>query len=375
MNSLKNNRLARSFIKYTSIDSESFNEREFADVVKAELTELGLEVEEDNAGDKIGGNTGNIYGFLKGNVDAEPILFTAHMDTVKPGNGKEPQIDDEGKFTSKGETVLGSDDVSGIVEILEAIRRIKENGKDHGDIEVIFSVAEEQHCLGASAFDYSKLKSKIAYVMDMHGEIGTAAFQAPTLIVFDVEMTGRSAHAGFEPNMGINAIAATADAITKIEQGLLPNDITLNVGKICGGKATNIVSDFCECHGEIRGFDTEIVKARLGEVENRFMESAKAFGAECRFYTNTRFLSYCTPRDHEVSTLFEKGCRMSGMEPVFVNTKGASDNNIFDAKGIVGLVLACGMQNIHTTDEYVYLKDMEKATEIVYNIILAAADK
>ena len=118
-------KLINDFCRLVEIDSESLNEREMADALKAELKALGFEVTEDNAGRTAGGTAGNLFAVLKGDPDVEPLLLSGHMDTVKPGIGKKAVIDAEGRITGNGRAVLGADDLSGVVEILEGVRLAK----------------------------------------------------------------------------------------------------------------------------------------------------------------------------------------------------------------------------------------------------------
>ena len=102
------------------------------------------------------------------------------MDTVEPGTGKKPAADG-GKIRSNGETVLGADDVAGIVCILEALRAIRENNIEHGDILAVFTVAEEGGLLGAKNLDYGRIHAKYCFVLDSEGPIGTVAVKAPSI--------------------------------------------------------------------------------------------------------------------------------------------------------------------------------------------------
>ncbi|NLC03588.1 MAG: peptidase M20, partial [Tissierellia bacterium] len=83
-------RLLERFLKYVQIDSPTKFERDFADYLQKEMTEMGLSVSMDNAGEKVGSNSGNLVAKLKGNTQSQPILFSAHMDTVSPGIGIKP---------------------------------------------------------------------------------------------------------------------------------------------------------------------------------------------------------------------------------------------------------------------------------------------
>src|SRR5665648_134601 len=136
-------RLLAEFIELLRIDSPTKNERQIADHLKDRLKSLGMVVTEDKAGIAIGGNCGNVFAYLHGNLPKAPILLlSAHMDTVQPCLNIEPVLN-AGLITSAGSTILGADDKSGIAPILEALRTIKEKNIPHGDIQVVLSVAEE----------------------------------------------------------------------------------------------------------------------------------------------------------------------------------------------------------------------------------------
>ena len=122
-------RLVNEFLELTGIDSLTKKERKMADALKARLEVMGYEVYEDDAGKKVGGEAGNIICTVKGTKKVPAIMFAAHMDTVEPGIGKKAVIDGD-IIRTDGSTVLGGDDVSGIVCILEALRVIKETGRN-----------------------------------------------------------------------------------------------------------------------------------------------------------------------------------------------------------------------------------------------------
>lgn len=113
-------RMIEEFTSLVRIDSLTMQERKMADTLKRKLENLGLTVYEDDTGEKIGGNAGNLLCTLKGEKDVCPVLLMAHMDTVIPGLGKVPVI--EGNIVkTDGTTVLGGDDAGGIECILETI--------------------------------------------------------------------------------------------------------------------------------------------------------------------------------------------------------------------------------------------------------------
>ena len=126
-------RITETFCDLVRVDSIAGQERQMADTIKAKLTALGYEPWEDDAGQTIGGNAGNVIVKVPGNTNAAPILFMAHMDTVEPGHGKVPVIEGD-LIKSDGTTILGGDDLAGVACILEAIHVLSENYIPRGDI-------------------------------------------------------------------------------------------------------------------------------------------------------------------------------------------------------------------------------------------------
>lgn len=160
-------RLVNDFLELVTVRGETKNERLIAEKIKSELAEMNLQAVEDDAGSKIGGNTGNLLVNIPGNVEGAPsLLFAAHMDTVPLAVGVKPQIKD-GYITSDGTTALGGDNRAGVAEILEAVREIKEHNLPHGDLQLLFTVAEEGGLLGARALDPKVLTADYGFAVDV----------------------------------------------------------------------------------------------------------------------------------------------------------------------------------------------------------------
>lgn len=370
MNSyIQTERMISEFQELVSIDSISFRERKMADILKEKLEDLGLSVYEDDAGKKYGSDAGNLYGFLKGTLSGPPVLFSAHMDTVEPGIGKKAVIRADGKITSDGTTVLGADDVAGITSILEAVRCIREHDIPHRDIEILFPIAEETYVQGSSVFDYRKLRAKEAYVMDLSGEVGTASLQEPTLISFRAAVHGKASHAGFSPEQGIHGIAVSAEAVTKIRQGRVDEDTTVNIGKICGGTATNIVPDMVVLEGEVRSYVHEKALRQIEHIRSVFAETAEKYGASCEVEAQIHLYAYRVSEEEPVVKHFLKACEDLDIKSRLVSTFGGSDNNSFLRNGICGIVLACGMHQVHTVKEYTRPEEMAQCASILFQLM------
>ena len=95
-------RAVDEFQELTAIDAPSFGERQMADRLIVKLKELGFEVEEDNAGKHFGGNAGNLYAYLPGDLPGDSVLLSGHMDTVEPSKGKKGIIGEDGVIRSAG---------------------------------------------------------------------------------------------------------------------------------------------------------------------------------------------------------------------------------------------------------------------------------
>ncbi len=358
-------RLKSEFAEFVSIDAESYAEEKMAACVREKLTQIGFEVQTDQKG--------NLYGRLAGDLPEEPLLLSAHLDTVKPGRGKSAVFHEDGTITSGGDTVLGADDAAGLAEILEGIRTVREAGLKHRPIEILFPVEEEVCGGGSACADYSRIRAREAYVLDLSGDIGTAAFRAPTILYFTATINGKASHAGFAPEDGIHAIALMSQAVSRIPQGRIRdgsgNVMTLNIGVVSGGVATNIVPENCSCQGEIRGFDNQAVLKRAEELRALFEKTAAEAGAVCSFQTEIQMTAYETDRDAPVTQRFLGACQRLGLKGELIETYGGSDQNNFALHGISGLVLSCGMREVHSVREYIFTEDLVMGAGLVAELV------
>lgn len=368
-------RLIHQFEALVSIDAESYYEDAMRDYLKMQLTGMGIDVEEDDAGEKLkprsgrtGSVPGNLHAYIKGTLPGEPILFAAHMDTVRPGNGKKAVIHEDGIITSDGTTVLGADDEAALAEILEMLRTIKENHLEHRDIEIVFPVAEEPYAQGSGLLDYSRIRAKMAYCLDDSGPIGLCAPAAPAIIQYRIKVHGKAAHAGFNPQLGHNAIQAAALAITRIPQGHVDDASTVNIGFMKGGTAKNIVPDYVELEGEMRSMKNENAQHWEDVIRDAFASAAKEYECTVESDFEKMFSAYRTQTDEEVSMRYVQACENLGIPWKFEDTFGGSDNNHFSEHGIRGLVIACGMNNCHTVKEWTSVDDLCRAADLILQL-------
>lgn len=359
-------RLIETFQRLVSIDAPSFGERRMADVLKEELAWLGFTVEEDDAGSYYGGDAGNVYGFRRGTIPGAPLLFSTHMDTVDPAKGKKALLGADGCITSDGTTVLGADCMSGTAAILEALREIEEEGGECRDLEVIFFIGEEKHLRGSEIFDYSRVKAKESYILDLTGPVGTAACQAPTLIQFQIEVRGRAAHAGLSPETGIHAVAIAAKAVARMELGRVGEGMTVNIGAIHGGEnSSNIVPELCNLVGEVRSYSHEQAVEQTRKIEELFKEEAEKAGGSSRMDSQILIRAYRTPEEHISVIRFRRACEKLGIPCTLIKTFGGSDQSNLFHHGIPGPVLSSAMELVHSCQEYTEVSELMKLTELV----------
>ncbi|MGE5677758.1 MAG: M20/M25/M40 family metallo-hydrolase [Pseudomonadota bacterium] len=361
-------RMVSEFLEMVKTSSLSLKEGSFAALLSEKLGAMGFEVYIDKAGELSGGNTGNVLGRLKGTLDNQPVLLCAHMDTVVPGENIKPEIRD-GVIYSDGTTILGGDDKAGIAAILEAVRYLKENGIPHGDIEVAFTIAEESGMYGAKNLDYGWLKSKLAFVLDSGGNVGTVITQAPAQYKIYTTIRGKAAHAGVAPENGISAIQVAARAVDKMKLLRIDQETTANIGSITGGGPTNIVCDRVELAMEARSLVMSKLEAQVKHMLECIDSACTEFGAE---HDTRHLLSYPEvnlPSDAEVVKLAVAAAKRIGVEPCLKSTGGGSDTNVMNGKGLKAVTLGIGMSNVHTTSEYIAISDIEKTAELVAAIM------
>ncbi|MEA2088037.1 MAG: M20/M25/M40 family metallo-hydrolase [Candidatus Caldatribacteriota bacterium] len=362
-------RLVESFMELVKIDSVSREEKAVANFLVKKLKDLGLEVTVDRAGEKVKSNSGNIIARLKGSVKkATPIMFSAHMDTVVPGKNIKPICDGE-KIVSGGETILGADDKAAIAALLEALHIIKENNIPCGDIEIVFSICEEIGLHGAKNLDISDLNARMAFVLDCGGEVGEIISSAPSQNSLKIIIHGKSAHAGSNPEEGINAIQVAGFVLSRMKLGRIDEETTTNIGIISGGKATNIVPDKVTLEGEVRSRNEEKLEKYTEQLKKIAEDTAQEFKAKAEVKINREYYCYNLSADDQVVKIAMKAAKDMGLEPELHPSGGGSDANVFNKKGFPSVDLAIGMEKVHTVDEYILVKNLKNTAKYILSII------
>ena len=376
---INKDRLADTFKFLVEIDSVSGCEKEISEALRKIFMSMGAEIYTDKAGEAMGTSAGNLIVKFQGETNVEPMLLNAHMDTVEPGRGIRAELKN-GIFTSSGETILGGDDKSAIAILIEVMRVLKENNITHGPIEIVLTVCEEIGLMGAKHLDFGLIQSKFGYALDASDTEGIVV-RAPAANRLEFRVHGKDAHAGAEPEKGINAITLAAKALADLEIGRIDEETTCNIGIIKGGTATNIVPNRVVIKGEVRSHDrvkldritNTIVAAFNTVVENYKRDHANSHLdndlPRVDVTIENEFPNTNIPENHPVVRLAMAASDQLGRTMRTKSTGGGADANIFFENGIITGVLGTGMKDIHSTREWIQLDDMVKTTGLIVEII------
>lgn len=366
-------RLAHLFTELCRIDAPSLGEREVVAWTKNHLEEMGLDVREDDAASRIGGNANNLIAWLPGNVAGAPRVFlSAHFDTVEPTAGLVIE-EREGVFYSASDTILGADDKGGMAPAIEAVRCLMETGAPHGDVCLLFSCAEEIGLLGAKALPLEELGLDFGYVLDTGPPVGTFVTRTANHDKLDITIHGRPAHAGKDPEKGVSAIQVAADAIHGMRLGRIGPETTANLGVVSGGSTTNVVCPEVRIQGEARGVDTAELDAQVDHMVRKFEEAAASWGATVTIEHRRHYSAYSIDPGSQVVRIAQRAAANLGMPGTLRTTLGGSDANVYNSRGVPCIVLGTGMEQIHTHEEHISRKDLADTARLAYEILLEAA--
>lgn len=366
-------RLIELFLELVKIDGVSKRERRVADFIKDFLRRLCIQVHEDDAGSAVDGNAGNIIAHIPGAFEGIPIAFFAHMDTVSTTAGVQPEIKD-GVIRSSGNTILGADDRAGVAVMLEVARLLEERKIPHGPISLVFTIAEEVGAGGATFLDTDWLSGKAVFVLDSHGKPGTMVNRTVACKIFSIGVQGKAAHAGVEPEKGVDAIHAASTAIARLELGRIDSDTTANIGLMSGGTARNVVPELVTIEGEVRSLSRDKLDKTLSGILSSFMALEETHGVEVDISSSTSFEMVDIQPADPVLTLGAKSIRDCGFEPELVTVGGGSDANALAAKGINAVNLGIGYKDVHSSSESISIEDLCSVAKILLAIVQNAQD-
>ena len=350
--------LVDTFCNMVQISSESGEEKEFIAYLH-DLFTKGL-----NATCSID-SSGNLIARIpaKNTPVTESFLFGVHADTVKPGKNIEPILRD-GIIRPRGGTILGADDKAGIAELYEAVR----TAHRHPPLEIIISVGEEIGHIGSKSLDAALLRSKTGFVIDTDN-LDSIVVGGPSHMRLNVDILGKSAHAGMEPQKGISSIKAAAYAISMLKEGWIDEETTVNIGIINGGQVLNAVPERTNVKIECRSQSHEKCLYQSNLMEEVFVTAAKAMGARAEVKMELGTTAFRVSEDARAVRVAKKAVSLIGLEPRILTPCGGSDATSYNEKGIETVVIGMGAKAIHTKEENIAVEDMAKAVAIIGQVL------
>jgi tripeptide aminopeptidase len=353
-------RMVAFFTEAVRVDSESGDEARFMAWLQPRLEALGARVQLDAYG--------NLIAHLPAKESrADPILLSCHGDTVKPGKGINPVIAD-GVIRSGGDTILGADDKAGIAEMIEALRV----APVRPPIEIAISRQEEVGLLGVKQLDFARLSARRGFLLD-NDTLDTIITGGPSYFAIDVTVKGKAAHAGMEPEKGINAIQAAARAVAALRLGRLDHETTANVGIISGGMIRNGVPDSCTFAAECRSLTHAKGQAVADEMAAVIRREVEAAGAQVAIETNVLCQSSFIADDAWTVKIAQQALATLGIDAKPAVMCGFTDASIYNNHGIEMGVVGIGARQEHSTSEHIHVEDMERAVAMMVEILRLSA--
>ena len=355
---IKQERLVNSFCDLVRIDSPSDEEEEVALHLTDRLSRLGFSVVRDAHGNVIASEDG-----------ANPLLLSAHMDTVEPGRGIQPIIKGN-RITSDGTTILGGDCKAGVAAILEGLESVDEDETVRRPVQVVFTRGEEIGLVGASNLDYSIIRASEAVVFDGNGPVNTITGASPTYMRFDITVKGRAAHAGVEPEKGLSAIRIATEIINELPNGRLDDETTFNVGLISGGSVRNAVPAEATFGGEWRSRNTETLDSLKMQLLT-ILERARERYQEATIEEDMKvmFQMYNLDPEEQIVRLVTRVMRDMDLVPNIRPSGGGTDGNVMRLHGIESVVVGMSTNEMHTVDEYVVIPDLVNTARFCQEVI------
>ena len=394
------------FLRYVAVDTQSDENSETQPSTDKQLNLLGMLRDELNAMgvEATLDEYGYVMGYIPSNTDKEvpSIGFIAHVDTAPDASGADikPQIVekyDGGEIelkgvpglalkpsefpemlhyvgqtliTTDGTTLLGADDKAGVAEIMDAVQYIKCHPEfKHGEIRIGFT-PDEEIGRGVVKFDVPKFGADYAYTMD-GGEIGELEFENFNAASAKIRIQGRNVHPGYAKGKMKNAILIGTEL-----NSLLPVDQRPEY------------TEGYEGFFHLIGFGGSVEEANLTYIirdhdRTKFEEKKKDIVSCCDFINGKYGAGTATPvvKDqyynmreqvephYHVVEKAVKAMEMAGIKPRIQPIRGGTDGANLSFKGLPCPNIFAGGLNFHGKMEFLPLKSMEKASEVILNII------
>lgn len=399
------------FLRYVAIDTQSdensesqpsaVKELDLLKLLCKELNDMGVEATLDEYG--------YVMGTLPSNIDKKvpAIGFIAHVDTSPDASGADikPQIIEnydgsdialkgvpglylkpsefpellahkgETIITTDGTTLLGADDKAGVAEIMNAVQYMVEHPEfKHGDIKIGFT-PDEEIGRGVVKFDVKRFGADYAYTMD-GGEIGELEFENFNAASAKIRIQGRNVHPGYAKDKMKNAILIGMEVNSLLPVGQRPE-----------------LTEGYDGFFHIISFKGTVEEAEFGYIirdhDRKKFEEKKELIEQCVKFINVKYGEgtatlevkdqYYNMREQVEPYYFivekaVKAMEMAGIKPKIQPIRGGTDGANLSFKGLPCPNIFAGGMNFHGKMEFAPLENIEKASEVVLNIIKLYAE-
>ncbi|MDP3724203.1 MAG: M20/M25/M40 family metallo-hydrolase [bacterium] len=371
---MKNMSTATLFLDLVRIPSPSGEEKSIGRFIQRYLDGIGIKTRFDHAGRKNNSNSGNLIAKIPGTTTTT-ILFVAHMDTVEKGDRSVKPKLMNGVIVSNGDTILGADNKASIACILSSITEILSLQK-RPTVIFIFSTREEAGKMGVR---YVDIKDHIdaAFVIDGEGSIGRFIYKSLGQIPFEVTFHGKASHAAINPEEGIHAMKIAADFISHVTLGRGKNGSTMNVGKIIGGTATNIIPDKVTVMGEVRAFSQEEMTSILKKIEEVAKSASEKFGGR---YTVVMQPDFGAPpmigrKTSPIVSIAKKATKAAGLPFKIDAGSFTGEGNYLAEKGYSVLTVCRGGKYAHSSRETIAVRELEDLKRLILALVSTSANE
>lgn len=331
-----------------------------------------------------GGETGNLIVRLPGSGAwrrAPRRMLVAHMDTVPLCVGCKPLMGRGRIVSADPATALGGDNRTGCAVLLVTALALLESDVPRPPLTFLWTVQEEVGLQGARHVSKRLLGSPaMAFNFD-GGHPGDVVIGATGAYRMTINIQGVAAHAGVHPERGVSASAIAALAIADLQRGGWHGVIekgrqrgTSNVGVLCGGEATNVVTESVLVRAEARShqpaFRRRIVQAyqRAFEAAAKQVRNENGDRGRVQFEVRDDYESFKLDRREPVVNAAAEALGRQGLEPNLRVINGGLDANWLVAHGIPAVTLGCGQHNIHTVGEYIDVREFRAACGVAMDL-------
>ena len=405
---LQKTSVVERFLRYVTYDTQSSEKSDthpttakqlvLSDQLVKELHELGIR---DAARDANGLLFATIPATSKKNVPVIGLL--AHVDTSPESSGtgvkpivhatwrgeditlpddprvvlrasEHPELKDQignDIITASGTTLLGADDKAGVAEIMAAAEYLVRHPEiAHGTIRLGFTPDEEVG-RGTDLFDVSAFGALYAYTIDgeARGTMDIETFSADSMVV---EFQGNNTHPGFAKGKMVNSIRVAADFLSRVPRDRMSPETTEIREGFVHPYMMEASVDRTSVKFIIRDFRAAELKKMEDELERLAREAAAAWpGAKVtvKVQESYRNLGDVLTQHPAVVENAREAYRRSGLEPLELAIRGGTDGSRLSAMGLPTPNLFSGAHSFHSRHEWVSAQDMEKAVEVIVNLV------